>query len=434
MNEAVQRERGLAWRALICLAIAGAVFVGVYSSCNRFTATRSDVGSCYFGWEKDIPFVPWLVVPYWSLDLFYCGSFFLCATRGELHRHTLRLILVTVLSGVFFLLIPMRFGWERPVPAGWTAPLFEALYANDLPFNLAPSLHISLRSLVWIIYGAHLRGRLRQLTKIWFILIGLSTLLLWQHHLMDVASGFLMGWFIQALIPNRVSPRGQFTPAHRRLALRYGTGALACALLALPGGGWWWFAWPAVALAIPALAYLRADAALMGKENGTLSPSAEWCLLPFMLVAGFIHRRYLRRLPPPVEIMPGVHFGRRLTKDEARTLLAKGPVAVLDLTAESNASPLLRERAHYRSLPLLDLVPPDPAARRAALEFIRTHHGQRPVFIHCQLGLLRSASIAAAWLVESGAATDEADAFRRILSLQPGAILHESHRAASTDE
>jgi membrane-associated phospholipid phosphatase len=429
VNEKTQRERGLAWRALLCLALSGAVFFGVYISCNRFTATRSDVGTCYFGWEKNLPFIPWLVLPYWSLDLFFCGSFFLCATRTELHRHTLRLIVVTLLSGVCFLLIPMRFGWARPEPSGWTAPLFRALYTNDLPYNLAPSLHISLRSLVWIVYGAHLRGRLRQLTKIWFILIGLSTLLLWQHHLMDVASGFLMGWFIQALIPNRHFPRGRVTPAHRRLALRYGAGALICALLALPGGGWWWFAWPAVALAIPTLAYLRADPAVMGKENGTLSPAAEWCLLPVMLVSGFIHRHYRRRLPPPVEIMSGIHFGRRLSKSEARALLAAGPVAVLDLTAESNASPLFREHAAYHSLPLLDLIPPDPATRESALDFIRLHHGHRPVFIHCQLGLLRSASIAAAWLVESGTATDEADAFRRILSLQPGAILSAStHR------
>ncbi len=416
------RERGLAWRALGCLALAGAVFILVYGACNRFTATRGDVGSCYFGWEKDLPFVPWLVVPYWSLDLFFCGSFFLCATRADLRRHTLRLVLVTLLSGVFFLLLPMRFGWDRPEPEGWTAPLFHALYANDLPYNLAPSLHISLRSLVWMVYGARLRGRLRQVVKIWFILIGVSTLLLWQHHLLDVASGFVMGWAVQALVPARHAPRGVFTPAHRRLALRYGAGAILCGLAALPGGGWWWFAWPAVALAIPALAYLRADPALLGKENGTLSPAAEWCLLPVLLVAGFIHRRHLRRLPPPVELVPGMRFSRRLKAAEARELLAAGPVAVLDLTAESNAQPLLREHAIYRSIPMLDLVPPDPAACRLALAFIREHLGVRPVFVHCQLGLLRSAGVATAWLVESGGEPDEVAAFRRVLALQPRAM------------
>ena len=90
-------------------------------------------------------------------------------------------------SGACFLLFPLRFGWERPEPEGWTAFLFRALYANDLPFNMAPSLHISLRSLVWIVYGKYLRGRLRTAVKVWFIVIGLSTILVWQHHLIDVA-------------------------------------------------------------------------------------------------------------------------------------------------------------------------------------------------------------------------------------------------------
>ena len=98
-------------------------------------------------------------------------------------------------SAVFYLLIPLKFGWARPESSGWTAPLFHELYANDLPFNLAPSLHISLRSLIWVAFAAHLRGWLRTVVKVWFIIVGISTLLIWQHHLIDVVEGFLMGWF-----------------------------------------------------------------------------------------------------------------------------------------------------------------------------------------------------------------------------------------------
>ena len=412
------RESGLIWRALAGLALAGAMFVLVYGGCNHFTATRTDVGSCYFEWERGLPFVPWLIVPYWTLDLFFCGAFFLCATRAELRLLTTRLVLVVLVSAIFFLLFPLRFGWARPEPSGWTAPLFRALYANDLPFNLAPSLHISLRSLVWVAYAAHLRGRLRTLVKIWFILIGISTLLLWQHHLIDVAGGFLMGWFITVLVPAKPRRCGPGTAAHRKMALKTGALAAVFAGLALLGGGWLWFGWPAVSCGIVSLAYFRGDARLLGKENGTLSPAAEWCLLPWMLVARMVQHPHLKG-PPAREVKPGLLLGRRHTQGEASTLVARGPLAVLDLTAEANAPHAFRERAVYFNVPLLDLVPPDDQAVREALDFIRQHHADRTVLIHCQLGLFRSATVMAAWLVESGVVRDRAAAVGLIRSIDP---------------
>lgn len=412
------REPGLFWRAAGCLALAGAVFVLVYGWCNRFTATRPDVGTCFFEWERHLPFVPWLIVPYWMLDLFFCGAFFLCGSRAELRLLTTRLITVVLASAVCFLLFPMRFGWDRPEPAGWTAPLFHALYANDQPFNLAPSLHISLRSLIWVAYGAHLRGWLRSTVKVWFILIGISTLLLWQHHLIDVAAGFLMGWFITVLIPatpKRLLPE---TPGHLKLAGMIGGLAVVFAAVATLGGGWLWFGWPAVAFGIVGLAYLRRDARMLGKENGTLSPAAEWCLLPWLLIAEAVQRRHLKG-PCAREVAPGLLLGRRHTNKEAAALTARGPLAVLDLRAEGNAPPAFREKAIYCNLPWLDLVPPTEAALQEALQFIRAHHPGRTVLIHCQLGLFRSAAVTAAWLVESGIVPDRTAAIEHLRRIDP---------------
>ena len=217
------REPGLLWPALWRLALAGGMFVLVYGFCNRFTSTRDNVGTWFWEWERHIPFVREMVIPYWSLDLFFCGAFFLCSNKAELNLLTKRLVAVTVASGLCFLLFPLKMGFDRRVPSGWTAPLLHALYANDMPYNLAPSLHISLRSLVRITYGAHLTGLTRKLTKAWFILVGLSTLLVWQHHVIDVATGFLMGWLVAALIPDPRFKTGR-TPSPR-LALRYGAAA-----------------------------------------------------------------------------------------------------------------------------------------------------------------------------------------------------------------
>ncbi len=412
------RETGLLWPALWRLALAGGTFIGVYGACNRITATRHDVGTWMWEWERHIPFIREMVIPYWSLDLFFCGAFFLCASRAELNLLTKRLVAVTLISGLCFLLFPLKMGLPRPEPAGWTAPLFRALYFNDMPYNLAPSLHISLRSLVWVFYGAHLTGSLRRVVKTWFMLIGLSTLLVWQHHVIDVATGFLTGWIVTALVPDRRQTHTRNPSLN--LAAAYGAGTLLCAGLAFL---WFGFAWPAVSLGIFALAYASGMSRLLGKENGTLSPSAEWCLLPALLVGWLVQRRWLKRQPAWREITPGVFFGRKLVAHEAMALLNDGPLAVLDLTAETNAPVVFRELARYFNLPLLDLVPPSPADIGRALDFISEQQPQRRVFIHCKLGLQRSATIAAYWLVASGAAETLEKAKSRIRQLDPAVVL-----------
>ncbi len=412
------REPGLLWPALWRLALAGAVFLVVYGGCNRFTASRADVPILMFEWERHIPFVREMVVPYWSLDLFFCGAFFLCASRVELNLLTKRLIAAILISAAGFLLFPLQMGLPRPEPQGWTAPLFRALYANDLPYNLAPSLHISLRSLLWGFYGAHLSGWLRRATKGWFMLIGWSTLLVWQHHVVDVAGGFVVGWAVAALIPDPRQPA--IRNPSRKLAARYGVGALLFGAL-----GWMWLGWlwPATACAIMALAYATGRPRMLGKENGTLSAGAEWCLLPVLAVSRLVQRRW-RRVPGWHELGDGVCFGRRLSGREARELARGTPLAVLDLTAESTAPTVFREHTRYHNLPWLDLVPPLPEHLDEALAFI--HHERaagRRVYVHCQLGLQRSALVAARWLIATGRARDAEEARAIIRRIEPRVVL-----------
>ena len=172
------------------------------------------------------------------------------------------------------------------------------------------------------------------------------------------------------------------------------------------------------AFGIVSLAYARRDARFFGRENGTLTPAAEWCLLPWMLLGRAFQHRYLNG-PPSRQIAPGILLGRRHTTAEAEALLASGPLAVLDLRAEGNAPAAFRERAVFCNIPLLDMVPPTAGAVGEALEFIRTQQPERTVLVHCQLGLFRSATVMAAWLVEYGAAPDYAAAVEHLRAIDP---------------
>jgi membrane-associated phospholipid phosphatase len=189
---------GAAW-----LAFTGPLFFLVYGWCNAVSAAQPHVGSIIFPWERRIPFVPLMIIPYLSIDLFFAGSFFLCRDRAQLRTHAARIILAIAISAAAFLLFPLRYGWSRPVVGGWLGMLFVPLNALDRPYNLCPSLHISLRTLLWRIYGACLRERrwARAVLWSWFVLIGLSTLLVYQHHVIDLIGGYLV-----ALLCCRVFP------------------------------------------------------------------------------------------------------------------------------------------------------------------------------------------------------------------------------------
>src|SRR2546425_5028766 len=100
--------------AVLALLALAPFFFLTYGFANWVTSRRADVGSVVFGWEHRIPFIAWTIVPYWSTDLFYAVSLFLCRTRTELRTHVKRLVAVQVLSVMSFLLFPLRFSFERP--------------------------------------------------------------------------------------------------------------------------------------------------------------------------------------------------------------------------------------------------------------------------------------------------------------------------------
>lgn len=147
---------------------------------------------------------------------------------------------------------------------GW---LFDVLMGFDKPYNQAPSLHIALLVVLWVCYARYASGAWRWLLHGWFALIGLSVLTTWQHHFIDVPTGALAGWLCVWLWPQaQPAPFARASLSRdrqrRRLAARYGLGALACAAVAFAvGGAALWLCWPALALALVALNYLLFGAA-----------------------------------------------------------------------------------------------------------------------------------------------------------------------------
>ncbi|MBK7899600.1 MAG: phosphatase PAP2/dual specificity phosphatase family protein [Azonexus sp.] len=431
MSDATPAAPPWPWgRALAWLAFLGPLFFLSYGAANALAEARGVTRSVIFPWEAAIPFLPWTIVPYWSIDLLYGLSFLACRSQREVDTHGLRLLGAQVISVACFLVFPLRNSSERPAIGAPWSPLFDALAAFDKPYNQAPALHISLLLIIWARFAPRLRGPARGLAGAWALLIALSTLTTWQHHFIDLPSGATAGLLCLWLFPDRgLRPRWQpvSDPHRRRLAGRYALGALICTGLALSGawGGWTlWLLWPAISLAAVALAYRGLGARVFREDDGQRSAAAAWLLAPYTLAARLNARLWTRGVPRAVAITDGVWLGRHPI---GSGLDSGGYAALLDLAPEL---PPPSGPARRISLPWLDLVPPQPAdlaAAAAAIEALRPHG---PVLVYCALGYSRSAAAVAAWLLLSGRANDMGDALARVQAARPQAVQGPEHRRA----
>lgn len=417
-------RRGLAW-----LLLLGPFFFLSYGFANWWASQLPGTGKLVFAWEREIPFLAWTIVPYWSIDLLYGLSFLLCRNRRETDTHAFRLLSAQLISVACFILFPLHFSFERPPTDGFFGALFDLLMGFDKPFNQAPSLHISLLAILWLRYAASTRGACRGLVHLWMLLVGASVLTTYQHHFIDIPTGALAGLICLWLWPDHGrSPLADWrltrSPARRRLAGRYAAAALIATLLAAFGGAALWLLWPAIACAFVALNYLGFGASGFQKHDGRLSPASCFLLLPYLVGAWLNSRAWTRRHPDPDPIADGVWLGRLPSR---RAMTRGGFAALYDLAAEL---PAPHGNWRYAGQACLDLVAVDAETLAAAakeIESLRTHG---PLLVCCALGYSRSASAVIAWLLASGRVAELDAAVAEVAARRPRLVLPAEQRAA----
>lgn len=426
MNPA--REPGLIRRGVLWLLLLGPLFFLSYGLSNTYTAGRDDVGSFVFAWESHMPLWAWTIIPYWSIDLLYGLSFLLPLTRREMDRHALALLSAQLLCVAGFLLWPLRFTFERPELGGVFGWMFDVLMGFDKPFNQAPSLHIALLVIIWTMFARHVQQPLwRWVTHAWMALIGVSVLTTWQHHFIDVPSGALVGLLCVWLWPGHGAlpwAQARLAGDGKRWALAAAYGVAAAVLLASGvslSGLWLCLLWPGMALLLVALNYALLGAVGFQKgPDGQLSTAASLLLAPYLLAAWINSRLWTRRHPQADEVCDGVYLGRIPAEHEAAAF-----AAIVDLCAELPCSAVVRQ---YRSLPCLDLTPPDAATLKQAAADIEALRQQGKVLVCCALGYSRSAAALAAWLLLSGRCKNLEQVQTLIHQARPGIELHHGHR------
>jgi protein-tyrosine phosphatase/membrane-associated phospholipid phosphatase len=422
---------GLMFRAARTSVLLSLLFLVVYGSTNWFTAQRPDVhvGTWLLACELTaIPFVPLFIVPYMSLDLLFFLAPFLCRDDRELRVFAQRVGFSILVAAAFFLVLPLKLAWpERPHIDGWFGGFLEqsctAPFLMEYPHNLFPALHITLSIILADIYARHLRGIVKVLLSIWFTLIALSTVLTWQHHLIDIAGGAMLGGF--AIYLFRESGPSLPVTRNLRIGSYYLAGAattLPLVVALLPWGVF--LLWPAAALAVTAAGYFGIGPHIYRKADGRLPISARFVLAP-VLIGQYLSLVYYRRRCPAWDcVAPGVVIGRRLTCVESAMAVRQGVTAVLDLTAEfAEAAPF--RALSYRNLPILDLTAPTQSQLGEAAAFIAQEAVNGTVYVHCKIGYSRSAAAVGAYLLTSQEAASAAEAVARLRRARPSIVVRQ---------
>lgn len=388
------------FEATLWLLLIGPFFFLTYNFANEVSANRDDVGSIVFEWERLIPFLSWTIFPYWSIDLLYGLSLFVCATRAELRTHVGRMLTAQIVAVTCFLLFPLQLIAQKPEVDGLAGALFDLLGHFDQPYNQAPSLHIALLVVLWDVFRRNTPRWAYLAVDLWTLLIAASVLTTYQHHFIDIPTGFLLGlvclwlWPFEGPSPVRALA---FARDKRRLTIGFiylAGGGLAAALASYLQGWFLWLFWPAVSLAMVAGFYLALGArGFQKRADGSHSLAAKCLLLPYLIGARINARLWTWRDRDSRLVRENVWIGCLPGRNDKLDRFA----TVIDLSAEISA-PRSVGKARYLAEPLLDLVDPDEQTLRDVANAIEEARKDGPVLVCCALGYSRSAATVAAWL------------------------------------
>ena len=382
------------------------MFFLLYGSANQLALLTAPHPSIVFDFEHSLPFVEVFIIPYMSSDLLFVIAFLLPYTRLELRILAVRVFLIILFSVAIFVLFPLQFSFEKPAIGSYTF-LFTALQ-TDLPFNQLPSLHVSFAIVLWYSMREKINSIFMKSTLfVWFGLVILSTLLVYQHHFIDIPTGAIVGLAVIYLIPQESEAslvRSFTTPRSIKMASYYLVGAIVFVILAFSIDMFWiLFLWLFLSLFAVSVAYAFGWKWLIVSSNAQANLIQKIFFFPYFVGNYLSWLYYSQKIAAFTKVEDGIYIGRTLKSHEYTKLTDDGIKHSLNLALEQQFhKPTLKQKRFA----YLDQTIQDPHTLHEAVLYIDKHKNQG-VYIHCALGLSRSILLLSAWLLYQGKKLEE---------------------------
>jgi membrane-associated phospholipid phosphatase len=192
-------------RHALLLSAAVSVWFGlVYGGADWLAHHHCYRVRLHFDAELRVPFVPAAVVGYMSVYLLFIMAPFVLRTGRELTALVVGLTVEIGVAGIGFLLLPADNLFPTPGEMGGWSPLVWFAQWLALDYNFAPSLHVAMGTLCAAAYARQAPPLYRAALWLWAGMIGLSTLLLHQHYIIDIVTGYLLAFVVFRCVYERL--------------------------------------------------------------------------------------------------------------------------------------------------------------------------------------------------------------------------------------
>ncbi len=385
-------------QSFLWMIISYLIFIFFYKAAGIYASNLESVPSFHFPWEKNIPFIPWLVIPYMSSGIFFVVIFLLCKTKESLWILAKQINSITIISSITFFIFPLKFAFEKPeIKNSFLSIFFQFLERMDNSFNQCPSLHISYAVLFVIVFQKEIKSKIKYIFHIWFLLMGLSTVFIYQHHIIDIIFALLLTIFILFIFSEKVNER------NRKIGFIY---FLLSFLLF--STGIIFFNWniilffPSLTFFLIGKAYIENNSSFVKKE-GKITLYNKIIYFPYLFCYNILWKFFRKYEENPwKEIAPDIFIGSKLNDRQVKEFISDKKIIIIDLSAEAEENRILKEKGEYYSFPLLDICNFNEKIFLSALEFILGEYKNlgknEKIYIHCLMGYSRSTALGIAFL------------------------------------
>src|SRR5262249_14279707 len=169
-------------------------FFLIYGGGNYLTTLPLRRVPLPFGLGVGVALFPLVVLGYMSGYPLFVIAAIVFPTPQRNFSLVLTLASIPLVAGIFFLLLPADLYFPpEPDSGNWTW-LVEFAKRIALEHNFLPSLHVGMSAVCVLVYTPRAGPLGKILLWLWSAFISASTMLIHQHYVVDVITGYALAW------------------------------------------------------------------------------------------------------------------------------------------------------------------------------------------------------------------------------------------------